>query len=64
MSEKISFELDAEEAAQLVRIINIAVKQVGLEDGGDTANNGVYFLNKINKAFAGKQHNGADIKMQ
>ncbi len=60
MSEKITFQLNAEEAAQLVKIINIAVKQVGLEDGGETANNGVYFLNKINKAFAEKQ-NGVEM---
>jgi hypothetical protein len=60
MPEKITFQLNAEEAAQLVKIINIAVKQVGLEDGGETANNGVYFLNKINNAFAEKQ-NGVEM---
>ncbi len=61
MSEKISFELTSEEASQLMKIINIAVKQVGLEDGGETANNGVYFLNKINKAFSEKQ-NGSEVR--
>lgn len=49
--KKASIEFTESEAAQLVKIIDVAVKQVGIADGGELANNGVYFLNKINQAF-------------
>jgi hypothetical protein len=51
MKEKANIEFTKEEVKHLAKIINISVKQIGLEDGGETANNGIYFLNKINKAF-------------
>lgn len=49
---KVSIEFTEQEATQLVRILDFSVKQVGISDGGEVANNGIYFLNKINSAFA------------
>jgi hypothetical protein len=49
--EKAAIEFTSSEATELLRIINQAVKVVGLEDGGNTANNGIYFTNKIQNAF-------------
>jgi capsular polysaccharide biosynthesis protein len=55
---KVAIELTEEEATQLIKIINITVKNVGIEDGGEIANNAVYFLNKINQAFLQEQSRG------
>ena len=54
MSEekKAQIELTEAEATQLVKILDFTVKQVGIADGGEVANNAIYFLNKINAAFA------------
>jgi hypothetical protein len=49
--KKATIELTEGEATELLRIINQAVKVVGLEDGGNTANNGIYFVKKIQGAF-------------
>jgi hypothetical protein len=57
--KKAVIELTEDEATQLVRIIDFAIKQVGIADGGDMANNGLYFLNKLNKAFQSKEQEPA-----
>jgi hypothetical protein len=49
--EKVNIEFTPTEVKQLIKLINIAVKETGVEDGGETANNGVYFMNKLNNAF-------------
>ena len=38
-----------EESTELMALINIAVKQCGLE--GSVARNAIYFQDKLNKAF-------------
>ena len=59
---KVSIEFSDKEATQLIKIIDFAVKQVGIADGGEMANNSIYFLNKINNSF--KEKNGQDISAQ
>jgi hypothetical protein len=43
-------ELTLEEANELIRLLNIAVKAGGLES--NVAENGVYFAKKLKQAFA------------
>lgn len=59
--KKAVIEITQDEAAQLVRIIDFAIKQVGISDGGDMANNGLYFLNKLNQAFQSKVKEQAEV---
>jgi SNF family Na+-dependent transporter len=51
MKEKANIEFTKEEAKSLLDIVDKVVKVVGITDGAMTANNAVYFCNKINKAF-------------
>lgn len=52
---KVAIEFTEDEATQLIKIINLTVKNIGIEDGGEVANNAVYFLNKLNQAFLQEQ---------
>lgn len=47
-------EITQSEANQLIKILDFAVKQIGIGDGGEVANNAIYFANKINQAFLEK----------
>jgi len=47
----VNIELNEEEANQLIKVLDLALKQVGLSDGGEMANSSLYFLNKFNTAF-------------
>ena len=47
-------EITENEASQLIKILDLAVKQVGILDGGEVANNAIYFANKLNQAFKEK----------
>jgi hypothetical protein len=51
MKETANIELNKEEANLFLELMHIAVKNIGLEDGGKTANNAIYFTNKIKVAF-------------
>lgn len=56
MSEKkANIEFTEEEATQLIKVMDLAVRQVGVSDGGEVANNALYFIKKLNEAFAGVQ---------
>jgi hypothetical protein len=50
MKEKATIEFTKQEAEVLFNVIHVAVKTAGLE--GNTADNALYFRNKINAAFA------------
>jgi hypothetical protein len=49
--KKASIEFSEQEATALLQIINQAVKVTGLEDGGNMASNGIFFVKKIQQAF-------------
>lgn len=51
MENSIELTLSRQEADVLVGILNQAVKNVGISDGGATAQNVLYFLKKINEAI-------------
>lgn len=43
------------EAQATINLINVAVKSVGLDDGGGNAQNGIYLINKFKAAFPAEE---------
>lgn len=55
MKPQASIEFTSQEADILLNLLNLSVKNIGISDGGATAQNATYFFKKITDAFQDKQ---------
>jgi hypothetical protein len=57
---KVSIEFTKNEAEAMANIIHVATKSAGIE--GNVTRNGLYILDKINKAFESKPEEKKEVK--